>query len=174
MDIQTALDALESILVRRNRWYEPLEYSREFLARGPKYWYFFPKEIANIVPLDDSQKEEIEKAREWYRDYISEKDDDVVSIYEFSESWPEMKGDAFRIICRKEFLASCVEGWNREGSFQLSEEMKRLGILFTTDEMLEKYIKRTCPLLNSCIERWRLLNKLKESLQEIRQTQPGL
>lgn len=173
---RTILAKLEDIVEHRDRWYIPLNNSWELLTRenSPKKLWFFPKEITEIVPLDDSQKEKAEKAREWYRSHISEKDDDVVSIYEFSRSWPEMKGDAFRILYRKEFLASCVEGWNHEGSLQLSEEMKRLGILFTSDEMLEKYIKRTCPLLNSCIERWRLLNKLKESLQEIRQTQPGL
>ena len=63
IDTQTILDNLEKIIENRDRWYEPFEYSWEFLARVPNYLYFFPREIAEIVPLDDSQKEKIEKAR---------------------------------------------------------------------------------------------------------------
>ena len=85
MDIQTILANLEDVIKRRDRWYEPFEYSWEFLAKVPKYWYFFPKEIAEIVPLDDSQKEKIEKARKWFKDNVSEKDDDIVSLYELSK-----------------------------------------------------------------------------------------
>ena len=166
MDIQTILDNLDKVIENRDRWYEPLEYSWEFLARVPKYWYFFPKEIAEIVPLDDSQKEKIEKARKWFKDNVSEKDDDVVSLYEFSKPWPEMKVEPFRILYEREFLDSCLTGWNREGSLRLGEESKRLGhVLFLSNEMAENYIKRTCPLLSSCIERWKALRSLKEDLR---------
>lgn len=170
MDTQTALDALEDIIVRRNRWYKPFEYSWRFLASGFfTYRYFFPKEIAEIVPLNDSQKEKIEKARKWYRDLVSKEDDDVVSLYEFSEPWPEMKVKPFRIICEREFLDSCPERWNREGSLRLGAEMRKLDhVLFLSDEMAENYIKKACPLLSSCVERWRLLNELKEHSREVR------
>ena len=167
INTRTISAKLEDIIEHRDRWYIPLKSSWESLTKenSPKKLFFFPKEIAEIVPLDDSQKEKAEKAREWYKNCISEKVDDVVSIYEFSKSWPEMKGDAFRILYRKEFLASCIERWDRESSLRLGEEMKRLGILFTSDEMLETYVKRTCPLLSSCIERWKLLRALKEDLR---------
>ena len=166
MDIQTILDNLEKVIKNRDRWYEPFEYSWEFLARTPKYWYFFPKEIADIVPLDDSQKEKIEKARKWFRDNISEKDDDVVSLYEFSKPWPEMKVEPFRIMYEREFLDSCPERWNREGSLQLGKEMKKLDhVLFLSDEMAENYIKKACPLLSICVERWKILRALKEDLR---------
>ena len=151
MDIQTILDNLDKVIENRDRWYEPLEYSWEFLARVPKYWYFFPKEIAEIVPLDDSQKEKIEKARKWFKDNVSEKDDDVVSLYEFSKPWPEMKVEPFRIMYEREFLDSCPERWNR--------------VLFLSDEMAENYIKKACPLLSMCVERWKVLRALKEDLR---------
>ena len=162
IDTRTTLAKLENIIERRSRWYEPFEHSWEFLARVPNYLYFFPKEIAEIVPLDDSQKEKIEKARKWFKDNVSEKDDDVVSLYEVSKPWPKMKVEPFRIMYKREFLDSCPERWNRESSLQLGEEMKRLDhVLFLSDEMAENYIKKACPLLSSCIERWKLLVELK-------------
>ena len=163
MDTQTILNNLEDVIKRRDRWYEPFEYSWRFLASVPNYLYFFPKEIAEIVPLDDSQKERTEKAREWFKYNISEKDDDVVSLYEVSKPWPKIRAEPFRVMYRREFLDSCLKGWNREGSLQLGEETKRLDhVLFLSDEMAENYIKRTCPLLSSCVERWKLLRALKE------------
>lgn len=166
MDIQTILATLEDVIKRRDRWYEPFEYSWEFLARVPNYLYFFPKEIAEIVPLDDSQKEKTEKARKWFKDNVSEKDDDVVSLYEISKPWPKMKVEPFRIMYEREFLNSCIEGWNHEGSLQLGKEMKRLDhVLFLSDEMAENYVKKACPLLSSCIERWKVLRALKEYLR---------
>lgn len=166
IDTRTTLAKLEDIIERRKRWYEPFEHSWEFLARVPNYLYFFPKEIAEIVPLDDSQKEKIEKARKWFKDNVSEKDDDVVSLYEVSKPWPKMKAEPFCIMYKREFLDSCPERWNRESSLQLGKEMKRLDhVLFLSDEMAENYIKKACPLLSSCIERWKLLRALKEDLQ---------
>ena len=166
MDVQAILDNLEKVIENRDRWYEPLEYSWDFLARVPKDWYFFPKEIAEIVPLDDSQKEKTEKARKWFRDNVSEKDDDVVSLYEFSKPWPKMKVEPFRIMYERELLDSCPERWIREGSLQLGKEMKRLDhVLFLSDEMAENYVKKTCPLLSSCVERWKVLRALKEYLR---------
>ena len=166
IDTRTTLAKLENIIERRSRWYEPFEHSWEFLARVPNYLYFFPKEIAEIVPLDDSQKEKIEKARKWFKDNVSEKDDDVVSLYEVSKPWPKMKAEPFCIMYKREFLDSCPERWNREGSLQLGKEMRKLDhVLFLSDEMAENYIKKACPLLSSCIERWKLLRALKEDLQ---------
>ena len=171
IDIQTILAKLEDSVEHRDRWYIPLKSSWESLTKESSYKkpFFFPKEIAEIVPLDESQKEKADKAREWYKNCISEKVDDVVSIYEFSKSWPEMKGDVFRILYREEFLASCIERWSRESSLRLGEEMRRLGhVIFPSGEMAEKFIKRTCPLLSACLERWKLLTELKEHSQEIR------
>ena len=167
MDIQTILDNLDKVIENRDRWYEPFKYSWEFLINAaPKYLYFFPKEIAETIPLDDSQKEKAEKARKWYRYNITEKDDDLVCMYEFYKSWPELKGEPFRVMYEREFLDSCLTGWNREGSLRLGEESKRLGhVLFLSNEMAENYIKRTCPLLSSCIERWKALRSLKEDLR---------
>lgn len=165
MDTQTILDNLEKVIENRNRWYEPLEYSWDFLAGVPKDWYFFPKEIAEIVPLDDSQKEKTEKARKWFRDNVSEKDDDVVSLYEFSEPWPEMKAEPFRICMNDSFrlMSSKVD---REGNLQLGKEIIRLDhVLFLSDEMVENYVKKACPLLSSCVERWKVLRALKEDLR---------
>ena len=166
MDTQTILDNLEEVIKSRNRWYEPLEYSWKSLAGIPEYWYFFPKEIAEIIPLDDSQKGKIKKARKWFRDNVSEKDDDVVSMYEFPEPWPEMKVEPFRILYKQEFLESCTERYDREGSLRLCVEMKKLDyMLFTSDEMLEAFVERNCPILNMRIKRWKLLRALKEYLR---------
>ena len=167
IDTQTILDNLEKVIENRDRWYEPFEYSWRSLASGFfTYRYFFPKEIAEIVPLNDSQKEKIEKARKWYRDLVSEEDDDVVSLYEFPEPWPEMKVEPFRVMYEREFLDSCPERWDRASSIRLGEEMKKLDhVLFLSDEMAENYIKRTCPLLRSFIERWKVLRALKEDLR---------
>ena len=167
IDTQTILDNLDKVIENRDRWYVPMGYTWEFLINAvPKCVYFFPKEIAKIVPLDDSQKEKAEKAREWYRYNITEKDDDLVGMYEFYKSWPELKGEPFRVMYEREFLDSCPERWDRASSIQLGEEMKKLDhVLFLSDEMAEKFIKRTCPLLSSCIERWKVLRALKEDLR---------
>ena len=77
-----------------------------------------------------------------------------------------MKIEPFRIMYERESLDSCPERWNREGSLQLGKEMKKLDhVLFLSDEMAENYIKRTCPLLSSCVERWKILRALKEDLR---------
>ena len=167
IDTQTILDNLEEVIKNRDKWYTPLGYSWEFLINAaPKYLYFFPKEIAETIPLDDSQKEKAEKARKWYRYNITEKDDDLVGMYEFYKSWPELKGEPFRVMYKREFLDSCLKGWNREGSLQLGEETKRLDhVLFLSDEMAENYIKKAYPLLSSCVERWKVLRALKEDLR---------
>lgn len=167
MNTQELLNTLEEVIESRNRWYTPIEYSWEFLINAaPKYLYFFPKEIAETVPLDDSQKEKAEKARKWYRYHITEKDDDLVGMYEFYKSWPELKGEPFRVMYKRGFVDSCLTGWNREGSLQLGVEMKLLDhVLFLSDEMAESYIKKACPLLSSCIERWKVLRSLKEDLR---------
>ena len=166
IDTQAILDNLEKVIENRDRWYEPFEYSWGFLANSYKCRYFFPEEIAEIVPLNDSQKEKIEKARKWYRDNVSEEDDAVVSLYEFPEHWPKMKVEPFRIMYERELLDSCPERWNREGSLRLGVEMKKLDhVLFLSDEMAEKFIKRACPLLSSCVDRWKILRALKEDLR---------
>ena len=87
MDTQAILDNLDKVIKNRDKWYVPFEYSWNFLASGFfMYRYFFPKEIAEIIPLNDSRKEKIEEARKWYRNFVSEEDDDVVSLYESPES----------------------------------------------------------------------------------------
>ena len=106
------------------------------------------------------------KARKWYRDFVSKEDDDVISLYELSKPWPKMKAEPFRIMYEREFLDTCIEGWIREDSLQLGKEMKRLDhVLFLSDEMAENYVKKACPLLSSCVERWKVLRALKEYLR---------
>ena len=169
IDTQTILDSLEEVIENRDRWYEPFEYSWEFLARVPKYWYFFPKEIADIVPLDDSCKDRAAAARRWYRNFISKKDDEVVSVYDFYKAWPALKGSAFRVLFASEFLAAYVERGSIERSVQLHKEVKKIDhMLFISDDMVEKFIKRTCPLLSAGIERWKLLTELREQSREAR------
>lgn len=167
IDVQAILDNLEKVIENRDRWYVPMGYTWEFLINAvPKCMYFFPKEIVEIVPLDDSQTEKAEKAREWYRYNITERDDDLVCMYEFCKSWPELKGEPFRIVYEREFLDSCPERWDRASSIRLGEEMKKLDhVLFLSDEMAENYVKKACPLLSSCVERWKVLRALKEYLR---------
>ena len=167
MDTQTILDNLEKVIKNRDRWYVPMSCTWEFLINAvPKCAYFFPKEIAKTIPLDDSQKEKAEKAREWYRHNITERNDDLVGMYEFYKSWPELKGEPFRIMYEREFLDSCPERWDRASSIRLGEEMKKLDhVLFLSDEMAENYVKKACPLLSSCVERWKALRALEEDLR---------
>ena len=168
IDTQTILDNLEKIIKNRDRWYEPFEYSWEFLARVPNYLYFFPREIAEIVPLDDSYKDRVAIARRWNRNFISEKDDDVVNIYEVCKTWPTLKDDTFQIVLNAEFAATCVERKDFKDNPQLQTEINGLyHMLFTSVDMAERFIKKNCPFLSSCIERWKLLTELREHSREI-------
>ena len=52
---------------------------------------------------------------------------------------------------------------------QLQTEVNGLyHMLFTSVDMAERFIKKNCPLLSSCIERWKLLTELREHSQEAR------
>ena len=150
MDTQKLSDNLEEVIQRRTSWYTPFKCSWDITTHRnafetARYYIYFPREIANIIPLDDSCKDRAAAARRWYRNFISEKDDEVVSVYDFYKAWPTLKG-----------------------SGQLYKEVKKIDhMLFTSDDMVERFIKRTCPLLSAGIERWKLLTELKERSREV-------
>lgn len=174
IDTQTILAKLEDTIQRRNSWYIPIKCDWKDITSDnevPMFgrYVFFPREISDIISLDESQKEKAEKARGWYRFHVSERDDDIVSTYEFYKAWPTLKGSVFRIRYNKEFLESCTERYDREGSLRLYAEMKKLDyMLFTSDEMLEMFVERNCPTLDIHIKRWKLLTELREQSREVR------
>lgn len=174
VNTQELLDTLEEVIQRRTSWYIPVKCDwKDVTSEGkaPIFgrYVFFPKEIANTIPLDDSRKDRAAVARKWYRNYVSEEDDDIVSTYEFYKAWPTLKGSIFHIFYNKEFLESCPERWDREGSLRLCVETKKLDyMLFTSADMVERFTNDNCPFLSMCIRRWKLLNELKEHLREIR------
>ena len=168
IDTQELLDTLEGTIQRRARWYTPLKCTWDITTHRnefetARYYIYFPREITDIVPLDNSCKDRATAARRWYRNFVSEKDDEVVSVYDFYKAWPTLKSSTFRVLFASEFLAAYVERGSIEGSVQLHKEVKKIDhMLFISDDMVEKFIKRTCPLLSAGIERWKLLTELKE------------
>lgn len=174
INTQELLDALEDIVQRRTGWYIPFKCDWDIVTTrnavdAAGYYIFFPREILDIVPLDSSCKDKAAVARRWYRNFVSEKDDDVVSIYEFYKTWPTMKDNLFRVLLNREFEATCVERKDPKSSPQLQTEVKGLNhMLFTSAEMAERFINKNCPLLCACIERWKLLTELKEHSREVR------
>ena len=173
VDTQKLSDNLEEVIQRRTSWYTPFKCNWDITThRNPfetaRYYIYFPREITDIVPLDDSCKDRAAAARRWYRNFISEKDDEVVSVYDFYKAWPTLKSSTFRVLFASEFLAACVERGSIEESVQLHKEVKKIDrMLFISDDMVEKFIKRTCPLLSAGIERWKLLTELKEHSREV-------
>ena len=174
VNTQELLDTLEGVIQRRSSWYTPFKcgwdmvtYKNAVDTAG--YYVFFPREIINTVPLDDSCKDKAAIARRWYRNFISEEDDDVVSIYEIYKTWPALKDDIFQVLCNKEFAATCVKRKDFKDNPQLQIEVRRLNhMLFTSNDMVERFIKKNCPLLCTCVERWKLLTELKEHSREVR------
>ena len=171
---QELSNTLEEIIQRRTSWYTPIKCDWDMatfkdVVDTTGYYAFFPREIADTVPLDDSYKDRVAIARRWYKNFISEKDDDVVNIYEIYKTWPTLKDDIFQIVLNAEFTATCVERKDSEDDPRLQTEITGLyHMLFTSVDMAERFIKKNYPLLSSCIERWKLLNELKEHSQEIR------
>ena len=176
VDTQELSDNLEKVIQRRAGWYTSLKCTWDITThRNPsetaRYYIYFPREIIDIAPLDDSCKDKATAARRWYRNFVSEKDDEVISVYDFYKAWPTLKSSTFRVLFASEFLAAYVERGSIERSVQLHKEVKKIDhMLFISDDMVEKFIKRTCPLLSACLERWKLLTELKEHSQEIRVT----
>ena len=174
VDTQELSDNLEKVIQRRAGWYTPLKCTWDITTHRnevetARYYIYFPREITDIVPLDDSCKYRAAAARRWYRNFISKRDDEVVSVYDFYKAWPALKGSVFRVLLTNEFISTCIERKLTEGSLQLHTEIKKLNYtFFTSADMVEKFIKRACPLLSTCIERWKLLNELKEHLREVR------
>ena len=172
-DTQELSDTLEEIIQRRDSWYTPLRCDWDMATFKDAvdttgYYAFFPREIADTIPLDDSYKDRVAIARRWYRSFISEKDDDVVNIYEVYKTWPTLKDDIFQIILNAEFTATCVERKDSRDNPQLQTEINGLyHMLFTSVDMAERFIKKNCLLLSSCIERWKLLTELREHSREI-------
>ena len=85
IDTQELLDTLEETIQSRTRWYTPFKCTWDItIHRSPfetaRYYIYFPREITDIVPLDDSCKDRAAAARRWYRNFVSEKDDEVVSV----------------------------------------------------------------------------------------------
>lgn len=173
-NIQKSLDTLEEVIQRRDSWYTPVKCSWDMATFRDAvdtigYYAFFPREIADIVPLDDTYKDRVAIARRWYRNSISEKDDDVVNIYEVYKTWPTLKDDIVQVVLNKEFVAACVEIEDFKDNTQLKTEVNSLCyMLFTSVDMAERFIKKNCPLLSSCVERWKLLTELKEHSREAR------
>lgn len=170
IDTQELSNTLEKIIQRRNSWYTPRRCDWDTATFKDAvdttgYYAFFPREIADTIPLDDSYKDRVAIARRWYRNFISEKDDEVVNIYEVYKTWPTLKDDIFQIMFNEEFVATCVERKNS----QLQTEVNGLNcMLFTSADMAERFVKKNCPLLSSCIERWKLLTELREQSREVR------
>lgn len=170
IDTQELSDNLEEIVQRRNSWYTPIKCGWDVATFKDAvdtigYYAFFPREIADTIPLDDSYRDKVAIARKWYRNFISEKDDEVVNIYEVYKTWPTLKDDIFQIVFNEEFVATCVERKNP----QLQTEVNGLNcMLFTSADMTERFVKKNCPLLSSCIERWKLLIELREQSREVR------
>lgn len=174
VDTRELSDTLEKIIQRRNSWYTPVKCGWDMATFRDAvdtigYYAFFPREIADIVPLDDTYKDRVAIARRWYRDSISEKDDNVINIYEVYKTWPTLKDDILQVVLNKEFVAACVETEDFKDDPQLKIEVNSLCyMLFTSVDMAERFIKKNCPLLSSCIERWKLLTELREQSREAR------
>ena len=121
VDTKELSDNLEKVIQSRDGWYTPFKCTLDITThRNPsetaRYYIYFPREIADIVPLDDSCKDRAAAARRWYRNFVSEKDDEVVSVYDFYKAWPTLKSSTFRVLFASEFLAACVERGSIEGS----------------------------------------------------------
>ena len=174
VNTQEILDALEEAMERRTSWYTPIKCGWDMATFKDAvdttgYYAFFPREITDTIPLDDSYKDRVAIARRWYKNFISEKDDDVVNIYEVYKTWPTLKDDIFQIVPSEEFVAVCVERKDSKDNPQLQTEINGLyHMLFTSVDMAERFIKKNCPLLSSCIERWKLLTELREQSREAR------
>ena len=174
IDTQELSDTLEELIQRRDSWYTPLRCDWDMTTFKDAvdttgYYAFFPREITDTIPLDDSYKDRVAIARRWYRNFISEKDDDVVNIYEVYKTWPTLKDDIFQIVLNAEFAATCVERKDSSDNPQLQTEINGLyHMLFTSVDMAERFIKKNCPFLSSCIERWKLLTELREHSREVR------
>ena len=174
VNTQEILDALEEAMERRTSWYTPIKCGWDMATFKDAvdttgYYAFFPREIADTIPLDDSYKDRVAIARRWYRNFISEKDDDVVNIYEVYKTWPTLQDDIFQVVPNEEFVAICVERKDSKDDPQLQTEINGLyHMLFTSVDMAERFIKKNYPLLSSCIERWKLLTELKEHSREVR------
>lgn len=168
---QKLLDTLEGVakvIERRASWYtlDKRDWEDITFPNSARYYVFFPREIANTIPLDGLCKSKAMIAQSWYRERMSEKDD-VVSIFEFYGAWLNLKGTIFRILLKKEFVATCVEREDLKDNPQLRAEIEKLEVVFfTSTDMAERFVSETCPLLSICIERWKLLNELREYPQE--------
>ena len=167
VDTRELSDTLEEIIQRRTSWYTPSKCGWDMATFRDAvdttgYYAFFPREITDTVPLDDSYKDRVAIARRWYKNFISEKDDDVVNIYEVYKTWLTLKDDIFQIVPNEEFIATCVEIEDFKDNPQLQAEVNGLyHMLFTSVDMAERFIKKKCPFLSSCIDRWKLLVELK-------------
>ena len=141
VDTQELLDTLEGVIQQRTSWYTPFKcdwdiatYKNAVDTAG--YYIFFPREITDTVPLDDSCKDKAAIARRCYKNFVSEKDDDVVSIYEIYKTWPTLKDDIFQVLCNREFTATCVERKDFKDNPQLQIEVNGLNhMLFTSNDI---------------------------------------
>lgn len=168
-DLLDTLEGVAKVIERKASWYtlDKRDWETITFPNSVRYYVFFPREIANTIPLDGLCKSKAMIAQKWYKERISV-EDDVVSIFEFYGAWSDLKGSIFRILPKKEFVTTCVEREDLKDNFQLYTEMEKLEVVFfTSTDMAERFINETCPLLSTCIERWKLLNELREYSQEI-------
>ena len=168
---QKLLDTLEGVakvMERRASWYtlDKRDWEDITFPNSVRYYVFFPREIADTIPLDGLCKSKAMIAQKWYKERISV-EDDVISIFEFYGTWSTLKGNIFRILPKKEFVTTCVEREDLKDNPQLRTEIEKLEVVFfTSTDMAERFVSEACPLLSTCIERWKLLNELREHSQE--------
>lgn len=163
----SGIDALKNIIKARpvDNWYDisPYKWTKlAYLSADELSRMFFPVEVLDEYSLDFNQKYNAGAAFRLYSRYISAEEDRLVSVYSLEIGPKAYRSKSFfHIELASEFstfVSHCTEGT----SPQMRIELGKMDLVnFTSEDMVEPFFERSCPLIYDYIEKWRLLSEIK-------------
>lgn len=123
---------------------------------------FFPKSVLRESYIHYEENEWAGDAFEVNSNILSEKEDDLISVYSLifnREAFTAKK--FFRIGFEDSFRSSIFTSCsNNDKKTQLGQELLKLDrVYFVQKDSVGLFLKRSCPLLFSCLTEYRLLNE---------------
>lgn len=156
--------ALEDIITQRwiGEWCTPIETAWNILR-----WYdanqlkniFFPKSVLQESYIHYEENEWAKDAFEFNSDILSEEEDDLISVYSLTFTQEAFTAKRFfHVGFGDNFYTFARTDCSNRG--QLRQEFSKLDrVYFIQKDSVELFLKRSCPLMFSCLTEYRLFNE---------------
>ena len=129
---------------------------------------FFPKSVLQESYIHYEENKWAKDAFEFNSDILSEEEDDLISVYNLTFTQEAFTAKKFFHVGFEDNFYTFART-NCSNRRQLRQEFSKLDkVYFIQKDSVGLFLKRSCPLIYSQIERWKLLTELKEHSREVR------